>query len=131
MSQNKELISILNTLENQCETFYKQLDIETEKAGHNFHKNPKHLDLLMTNLTVDIEQSLNRLKELDSIFYQQIKGDLTSYEKTALQLIGSYKIVPVDSSETLAFLKTIQDKKDELRSLLDLIFQKVQKHFLI
>jgi len=126
---NKEIKIIFNHIENVCENLYKSFSNETKKAASGFLLNPKKVDLDFSNWQVDLNIDLEKLKELDPDFFNEIKGNIHTFEKSAKKLIKAYKNKPQDesSSSQLEYFKNMQDTEYELKSVLSAIFNSIRK----
>jgi len=121
----KEIKLIFNHIENTCENLYKTFSNEAKKASAEHLLNPKKLDLDLVNLQLDLNADLDKLKELDPNFFNEIKGCIHSFEQSAKHLLRSYKKKPEERSGAMQFeyFKELQDAEEELKSVLSTIFQ--------
>lgn len=122
---------LYNQLENMLETFFKKMEVEIDKATHEFIRNPKQLELNITNLQVDLTQISEKIQQIDNIFFDRLKGLLHSFETQAQKLITTYTAGPKmeDASSKITYAKDLQDLLDELRSFLDKIFSAIRQQF--
>jgi hypothetical protein len=124
----KELKLVFNHIENTCEKLYKIFANETKKAALEFSLNPRKLATNFTDWQVDLNIDLEKLKEMDPIFFNEIKGGIHSFEKSAKQLIKTYKNKPEENtgSMQLKYFKELQDAESELKGVLSDIFKKIK-----
>ncbi|PIS01454.1 MAG: hypothetical protein COT84_02145 [Chlamydiae bacterium CG10_big_fil_rev_8_21_14_0_10_35_9] len=123
---------LYNQLENTLETFFKKLDVEVNKSIHEFIRNPKQLELNLTNLQVDLAEFSEKISTLDNVFFEQLKGMLHSFEAQALKLIKTYVVGPKmeDTTSKIEYSKNLEDLLGELRGILDKIFTLIRKQAL-
>jgi len=124
----KKIKLIFNHIENTCENLYKTFSNEAKKASSENLLNPKKLDFDLVNMQVDLNADLDKLKELDPNFFNEIKGCIHSFEKSAKHLLKSYKNKPEEKSGAIQFkyFKELQDAEEELKSVLTNIFQTIK-----
>ncbi|MGD2169157.1 MAG: hypothetical protein PVI40_02820 [Chlamydiota bacterium] len=120
---------LYNQLENTLETFFKKLDVEVNKSIHEFIRNPKQLELNLTNLQVDLANLSEKINTLGCVFFEQLKGLLHSFETQSLKLITTYAAGPKmdDTTSKIEYSKNLQDLLDELKGILDKTFTLIRK----
>jgi len=124
----KEVKLIFNHIENTCENLYKTFSNEARKASAENLLNPKKMDLDLVNMQVDLNTDLDKLKELDPNFFNEIKGCIHSFETSAQHLLRAYKNKPEEKSGSMQFeyFKELQNAEEELKAVLNKIFQTIK-----